>query len=77
MASEGEQLMDADLSPYRPVKLPPFPADSVIPGASAEDVMGLAVAAPCGGWRVIVDFAAGTISYVPPWSDGCPPTDQR
>jgi len=51
-------------APYRPVKLPPFPADGIIPGATAEDVMGLALAAPCGSWHAIVDYATGTISYV-------------
>lgn len=35
-----------DPSPFRPVKLPPFPDSGLIPGASAEDVMGLVVTPP-------------------------------
>lgn len=53
-----------DLSPYRPVVFPPFPDDGILP-ASAEDVMGLAMGKP-GSLRVIVDFATGTMTQVPP-----------
>lgn len=35
--------MTDDLSPYRRVTFPPFPDSGLIPGASAEDVMGLVV----------------------------------
>ncbi len=41
--------MADDASPFRPVKLPPFPDSGLIPGASAEDVMGLVVTPPILG----------------------------
>ncbi len=47
-----------DTSPFRPVKLPPFPDSGLIPGATAEDVMGLVVTPPLLAHLELAEMAA-------------------